>query len=75
MSRHKRPRCVGCNRRLSINFKFVWDKVPDSFGGFMSKRRRDGIRGYGYGDDGVFCTLRCGYLWALNRVRQERGDQ
>lgn len=60
----KSPRCVQCNRPLSVNFKFVW---PDG-----GKRKRDGIRGYGYGNDGVFCTLRCGYLWAINRVRQER---
>ena len=69
-----RPRCVQCNRRLATNYKLVWEKV-EVFGGFESRPRRAGIRGYGYNSDGVFCTLRCGYLWALNRVRQERGDQ
>jgi len=69
----KRPRCVHCGKRLAVNFKFEWDKVelPDGMG-FTSKRRRAGIRGYGYNSDGVFCTLRCGYLWALSRVQQGR---
>jgi hypothetical protein len=29
----------------------------------------DGTRGYN--GDGIFCTLRCGYRWALERIRHE----
>lgn len=26
--------------------------------------------GYGYVGDGIFCTLRCGYGWAVAQVRK-----
>lgn len=31
--------------------------------------RKDPYReGYGYCGEGVFCTLRCGYAWAVRKV-------
>lgn len=30
---------------------------------------------YGYDGNGIFCTVSCGYRWAVRRVRQEIDDE
>lgn len=30
--------------------------------------------GLGYDGNGIFCTLRCGFAWAVRRVRQGQGS-
>lgn len=47
------PRCRQCQTTLG-----VWLRATED---------RPAV--YGYNGDGVFCTLRCGYAWAMMRVR------
>lgn len=38
-----------------------------------AKLRKALLHGVGYDGNGIFCTLRCGFLWALRKVNSEEG--
>ena len=57
----KRPTCHNCGEPLS-QYRFFGHKDIDP-----DKKRR-----WGYEGNGIFCTLRCGFNWALSKLRRDR---
>lgn len=68
-SEHKK--CFHCGARLKPVFKYESVRVEDANGyGFRTDLKRVGIRGYGYESNGLFCTLNCGFKFAVKVARR-----
>lgn len=63
----ERPHCRQCDARLEPKPKWDSRRVEDA-DGFHTERVVVGCYGYGYDGDNLFCSLRCGYKWALRRI-------
>ena len=62
-ARQDRPKCKQCGASLKPRVRFVYDHDHKHTG----REWVNGILGYGDGEN-LFCTVRCGYLWAMHRV-------
>ncbi len=71
------PPCRECGKPLKPTFEYVsvrHDQV-DALGnaGFITIAEKTGrIRGYGYAALGHFCSLRCGWAFAVKAVERGR---
>lgn len=72
----KRPRCVKCNKALAPQHRPEFRQVqsPNAEGGLDLKtiEVRGALLGYGYAATGFFCTLTCGYWYAVDRLREAK---
>jgi hypothetical protein len=76
MSASKRPRCRHCDRALLAiyaNDRVSSESVQAEDGslGTRTTRSRGHLLGYGYSATNYFCSLTCGWSWAVCRIRQE----
>ncbi len=54
----------GCGQLVKPNY--IREQVPNKrLGMLIVDGKIIGIRGYGYNDNGMFNTLRCGFRWAV----------
>lgn len=53
-----------CGSTLKKNIRYEHVQVRGG-DGFHTERREAGILGYGYASQGYFCTLTCGYTFAV----------
>lgn len=60
------PLCRNCRKKLRANYKSESVRVQTEAGYHTKVVRTDEVEGYGYHDNGHFCTLRCGFLYAIN---------
>ena len=58
------PNCLQCEKPLRPVYDYSYSTVIVP-GGFMQRRVQGPLRGYGYLSNGKFCTLRCGFTWAV----------
>lgn len=64
--------CRGCGRPIRVEMSAVWETGEDGY----SRRtgRKEPLHpngGAGYGGNGHFCTLRCGFWWAVRKIEGE----
>ena len=64
---HKK--CFHCGARLKPIYKYEQVHVEDD-DGFHTEHKRVGIRGYGYELNGLFCTLGCGFRFAVKVAKR-----
>ena len=65
---NRRPRCRFCNKRLQPAEKYENERV-DTTDGFYYRYVKTGLaEGYGYAALNLFCTLRCGFRWAVYEI-------
>jgi hypothetical protein len=57
----KAPNCRECGKPLAPYIYFGHPTIDP-------ERKKQ----FGYGGNGVFCTLRCGYRYALNMVKRRK---
>jgi hypothetical protein len=63
-----RPRCKHCLKPLAPLHETT-EREHRNDQGFITLSERTGkILGYGYRGRGHFCSLRCGYEWAMART-------
>jgi hypothetical protein len=68
------PQCAQCKKRLAPTYVTHEVKVEtmNALGGIDTKtvaeRDPNTIEGFGYHARGKFCSLRCGYEWAMVRA-------
>lgn len=58
--------CLECRRPLRHYGRRVPVSADDPYGPYRNEPLFDKP---GYGDDGVFCTLGCGYRWAIREAK------
>lgn len=66
------PTCIQCGRPLPVIRRWP-DRNSERGVSYGTKEWRDLVRsqpieGYGYNGRGHFCTLRCGWRWAIDRL-------
>jgi sulfatase maturation enzyme AslB (radical SAM superfamily) len=67
--RAKRPKCCYCGKLMEPNYIKKTMTVPTRNGGSQVRSVIVGVYGYGWGlTDSLFCSLRCSYKWARERV-------
>lgn len=64
------PSCLKCKKLLAPNYETcdVRVETPNPLGGidFKTQVEKTGnVEGFGYHNNGYFCSLRCGYEYAL----------
>lgn len=60
--------CAWCRKRLRPIKSHTYHREPSGFG-FAVRRVESGVRGFGYRAENLFCSLRCGYKWAVRELR------
>jgi hypothetical protein len=65
-----RPRCRYCGKRLApvYELKSRYPNPEEEAKGFRLVDIITRTRGYGYGAENLFCTLRCGYYYATRSL-------
>jgi hypothetical protein len=69
-----RPRCLFCDKPLRQRVKSVYRRIetPNLVGGIDAhtevEQQPTGL--YGVAGEGFFCTLTCGFDWAVQLARQ-----
>src|SRR5512143_2349903 len=61
------PACRQCGRKLRPTFEMVSVRV-DTLEGFHTVEEPGDLKGYGYAARGHFCSLRCGWEFAVKSV-------
>lgn len=61
----------GCGDLVKPNY--IRKQLPhDKFTNWTKDGNIIGIEGYGYNNNGVFNTLRCGFRWAVNNFHKSK---
>ena len=63
-------KCPYCGKNLRPNY--IREMIPDTRinSGWMREGKKIlSISGYGYLNNNIFCTLRCGFYWAKNQFK------
>lgn len=65
----KRFKCkCGCGKFVRPNY--IREVVPnEKIKGWTKDGKIIGIEGYGYLNNGIFNTLRCGFRWATQKIK------
>lgn len=71
MARKNRPVCMECGKQMEPIYRHEDLRVEDEHG-FRCVLVIVGVRGYGYAAQGVFCSLRCGYLHGMRAASRLR---
>lgn len=68
------PCCRQCSKRLKPLYKWNTVRVPlPNDAGFTSREERGELRGWGYAGRNHFCSLRCGWRFAVDAVENNPG--
>jgi len=76
MIKAKKVKCLcGCGKYVKPNY--IRSRKPNDkikVEGWDKAGEIIGVAGYGYLDNGVFNTLRCGFEWAIRRTKHFKID-
>jgi len=68
------PLCMACKKQLRPHFQEVQKKIetPNLAGGLDHRTetvKTDVVEWWGFDSNNLFCTLRCGYVYAVASIR------
>ena len=66
------PMCRHCSRKLRPEFKLVSTRVETPDGGYYTVDEPGELKGFGYMARGYFCSLRCGWGFAVDLLEREK---
>ncbi len=65
----EKKKCFHCGKRLRTVFKHEQVRI-ETEGGYRTVFKRVGIWGYGYEANNLFCTLGCGFRFAVKVAKR-----